>query len=1259
MTRARYATIRFPLGMSLVAIGLLIGVDGALVQTAAALGFALCGLALAFDSERSKVPISILGAAVALLGLVNAAAAPEFAIAFFTAGLVISFKNRASGSASLLALQLFWLVIFVVACGIFLGHLLNAILNIPLFEQVLGRYEVNRMGSAGLIVLCMMLFYSLRQTPAMVAFYEGRQDRQIAAQGIVLLVSLGLVAGMGGAGILAKEIMAGFEATLSDALEANARHFMESVASATGEADRIAELSDLQGDAGTLQARLQKILELQKAEGVRAIWVSDARGKLIAFAGERSKRFENRTKLALGQPSWLFWKKGLRLESDAPIYREGREIGEIGVETDLRDLDSEFDLAQSLGKSREVVVCAPDKGMMDCFPSRLQETSIRLPLAMKGHLLPMSHALSGKSGVTVGRDYRGRLVVAAYSPVGGLGLGMVEKVDADELYVPARNRLISAYVFLLAVSALASWLLYRRMHPLVRGLISAEAHARAILDNIPEGVVTTDHKGLIRSFNPSARKMFGLDAADGEKFFSLFTGLSDCPGTVGKALRGDGSEFPYEMAVGEFSFEGERHFVSIVRDLSESKRIELALSESQEKLRRLFELSPLGIALREIDGCYVDFNKAYEDICGYTAEELRTIDNWVLTPREYEKEEAKQIQSVLSTGRFGPYEKEYVRKDGKLIPIRLNGVLISTHSGRKYIWSIVEDMTETRRAEAARRESARYLENVLENLQTGVVVHAPDGSVNYMNAAAKRFFGFDADRTGMLIPEMFTRFLREDGSTKPREELPENRILADGQPFYNDVVGIQFEEGAPPRWALVNGFPDMDESGAIREVIVSFIDITDRKHAQQALVEAGDKLERLNRLYRILSRVNEATVRIRDRDSLFRDVCNIMVDSGKFVMGWIGLLDEAGEIIPVMHAGHDAGYIDLLKKTGLIALNGPASLVLKTGIAQICPDIGNDPRMAAWREEAASRGYRSSAGLALHLGEKRIGLINVYSNEVDFFKEDIVSLMQEIVGDVSFAIGYLDQQNRREQAEALLRQVNSELEERVQMRTRQLEAANTELAAFSYSVSHDLRAPLRSIDGFSEILLKRHAGQLDDTALDYLARVRRAAKRMGELIEDLLQLASVTRSEIRREEVDLSGIVESIIREFDAGERRIEWAIQPDIFVQADARLMKIAMENLIGNAWKFTSTRVDAKIEFGAFEQGGEKILYVRDNGAGFDMKYAGKLFGAFQRLHKAEEFEGTGIGLATVQRIIRRHDGRIWAEGEVNVGAAFYFTL
>ncbi|MHB1100637.1 MAG: sensor histidine kinase, partial [Burkholderiales bacterium] len=305
------------------------------------------------------------------------------------------------------------------------------------------------------------------------------------------------------------------------------------------------------------------------------------------------------------------------------------------------------------------------------------------------------------------------------------------------------------------------------------------------------------------------------------------------------------------------------------------------------------------------------------------------------------------------------------------------------------------------------------------------------------------------------------------------------------------------------------------------------------------------------------------------------------------------------------------------------------------------------------------RGYRSSAGFAFELGGKRIGLINIYADRVDFFGEDIVNLLHELCADISFALDYLDQQSKREAAEESLMRLNAELDSLVKIRTLQLEAANAELEAFSYSVSHDLRAPLRSIDGFSEILLRKHAEQLDDTGRDYLGRVRRAARRMGELIEDLLQLSSVTRTEIRKESVDMSRIVESVIREFDAGERRIEWVIRPDIEVLADARLMKIVMENLLGNAWKFTVSRPLARVEFGMYEQEGEKILYVRDNGVGFDMKYAGKLFGAFQRLHKFEEFEGTGIGLATVQRIVRRHGGRIWAEGEVNVGATFYFSL
>jgi light-regulated signal transduction histidine kinase (bacteriophytochrome) len=202
---------------------------------------------------------------------------------------------------------------------------------------------------------------------------------------------------------------------------------------------------------------------------------------------------------------------------------------------------------------------------------------------------------------------------------------------------------------------------------------------------------------------------------------------------------------------------------------------------------------------------------------------------------------------------------------------------------------------------------------------------------------------------------------------------------------------------------------------------------------------------------------------------------------------------------------------------------------------------------------------------------------------------------------------------------------------------------------------------LRSIDGFSEILQKTYADRLDDKGREYFGRVRRASKRMGELIDDLLQLSRVTRTELHKEQVDLSSMVQTIAREIQesAPQRQSTWAIQDGVVVQADSRLIKVVLENLLGNAWKFTANQPRSHIEFGLLEQNNEKVVFVRDNGAGFDMQYAGKLFGAFQRLHKAEEFEGTGIGLATVQRIIHRHGGRVWADSEIGRGTTLYFTL
>ncbi|MDH4187165.1 MAG: PAS domain S-box protein, partial [Nitrospira sp.] len=224
-----------------------------------------------------------------------------------------------------------------------------------------------------------------------------------------------------------------------------------------------------------------------------------------------------------------------------------------------------------------------------------------------------------------------------------------------------------------------------------------------------------------------------------------------------------------------------------------------------------------------------------------------------------------------------------------------------------------------------------------------------------------------------------------------------------------------------------------------------------------------------------------------------------------------------------------------------------------------------------------------------------------------------------------------------------------------------LDAANTELEAFAYSVSHDLRTPLRGIDGFSLALLEDYAGQLDGRGQDYLRRVRSASQRMGQLIDDLLNLSRMTRQEFHRDTVDLSVLAQDVLdglRQSDP-DRQAECLVEPGLIVSGDAGLLRIMLENLLGNAWKFTGKRAVARIEFGAETQSGVMTYFVYDNGAGFDMAYADKLFRPFQRLHGIHEFIGTGIGLATVSRIVKRHGGRIWAESVVEQGTRVFLTL
>jgi light-regulated signal transduction histidine kinase (bacteriophytochrome) len=264
----------------------------------------------------------------------------------------------------------------------------------------------------------------------------------------------------------------------------------------------------------------------------------------------------------------------------------------------------------------------------------------------------------------------------------------------------------------------------------------------------------------------------------------------------------------------------------------------------------------------------------------------------------------------------------------------------------------------------------------------------------------------------------------------------------------------------------------------------------------------------------------------------------------------------------------------------------------------------------------------------------------------------------EIMSELALEIG-LHMENIRLYAQT--QQNAEELERRVDERTSQLQTVNQELESFAYSVSHDLRAPLRSIDGFSQALLEDYDAVLDASGKHFLSRIRASSQRMGQLIDDLLTLSRVTRREFKQQEVDLSAMAAEIIDVLQQqdSQRTVAVKIEDDISANGDARMLRIVLENLLGNAWKFTSTRENAEIQFTTFEQDNETVYRICDNGVGFNMEYADKLFKAFQRLHGMTEFEGTGVGLATVKRVIDRHGGRIWFDAEEDKGATFFFTI
>jgi light-regulated signal transduction histidine kinase (bacteriophytochrome) len=333
--------------------------------------------------------------------------------------------------------------------------------------------------------------------------------------------------------------------------------------------------------------------------------------------------------------------------------------------------------------------------------------------------------------------------------------------------------------------------------------------------------------------------------------------------------------------------------------------------------------------------------------------------------------------------------------------------------------------------------------------------------------------------------------------------------------------------------------------------------------------------------------------------------------------------------------------------------------------ARIALDVGKD---AVHFSNPLLPDARSELALPLISRGQALGALTIQSNQEAAFTQEDIETFQTMADQLANAIlnARLYEQvgkelEERKRAEEEIRQLNAELEERVQSRTQDLRVANQEMEAFSYSVSHDLRAPLRAIDGFSRILIDDFQSTLSQDGITHLQKIRMASAQMGQLIDDMLRLSRINRAEVRFDPVDLSLLVHSVFNELQSREpeRVVSIEITPGLQTLADERLLRVAIENLMSNAWKFTGKTARAKIEVGQIKTGDKPAFFIRDNGVGFDMAYANKLFGAFQRLHSTEDFPGTGIGLAIVQRVIHKHGGRIWAEAVKDEGATFYFTL
>lgn len=585
-----------------------------------------------------------------------------------------------------------------------------------------------------------------------------------------------------------------------------------------------------------------------------------------------------------------------------------------------------------------------------------------------------------------------------------------------------------------------------------------------------------------------------------------------------------------------------------------------------------------------------------------------------------------------------------------------------------------------------RKKSESKFIGLLESAPDAMVITSGDGEILMINAQTERLFGFKRDEmTGkkieFLIPERFHH--KHTGHRKGYVENPKIRGMGLGM----NLFGKRKDGSEFPVEISLSPMEIIEEDGIM--IISAIRDITKQKEAEAEIKKLNGNLELL-----VVERTAEVELALTSekaahaemnknqlRLAFLTEASNILASSLDYseiltnlvkmvtpaIADWCAI-DEVKKDGTIKRIA--ASHVDLRKTKFVyeLAQKYPPDINAPHGIYEVIRTREPELNRHIWDEfsENAAQdvehlrlirelGLKSSITVALLSRGKIYGVLTlVLADSGRLFEEKDLEFAKELALRTTLAL-----ENAKLYKE--VQDSNTELEQRVAKRTVELEAINKELEAFSYSVSHDLRAPLRSIDGFSNKILKDYGELFDDQGKDYFMRVKNASQHMGHLIDDLIKLARISRIGMNIEEINLSAMAQSITNELKElnPQRTASIYIQDDMIAKGDRNLIQIALQNLLDNAWKYSKNQTETKIEFGSTQKDEQIVYFITDNGVGFDMRYVDKLFGAFQRLHSLSEFEGTGIGLATVQRIIRRHQGTIWADSEVNKGTTFFFTL